>query len=45
MNLKKLAFALALALPFTAHAGDLSYSYFEAGATRVDHFYTLAKEA
>ena len=36
MNLKKLAFALALALPFTANAGDLSYSYFEAGATRVD---------
>lgn len=36
MNLKNLAFALALALPFTANAGDLSYSYFEAGVTRVD---------
>ncbi|HWT14494.1 MAG TPA: outer membrane beta-barrel protein [Patescibacteria group bacterium] len=36
MNLKKLAFALVLALPFAASAGDLSYSYLQAGVTRVN---------
>jgi Ax21 family sulfation-dependent quorum factor len=36
MNFKTLFLALALALPFAANADDLSYSYFEAGATRVD---------
>ncbi len=36
MNLKKLSLALILALPIAAQAEDLSYSYFEAGATRVD---------
>ena len=36
MNLKKIAFALVLALLVAANAGDLSYSYLQAGATRID---------
>ena len=36
MNLKKLVLTLALAVPFAANAEDLSYSYLQAGATRVD---------
>lgn len=36
MNIKKIVLALALAAPFTVGAEDLSYSYLQAGATRID---------
>lgn len=36
MKLKHLVLALALVSPLAAQAGDLSYSYLQAGATRID---------